>query len=223
MVIDNTQFLSKIDYGAISSYNTCDRDIKLLCLEAEKHGITTVVVQPAHLSYALKAAKGTELKIASLCSYPFGAYPPEVKEKEIEELIGLGADEVYMLACIGSVLEGNWGQINKEMEALIRASEGRTTKLIIEMSSLDDYQLERIVFLALEKGVDYLVTGTAFKPNNMGTPSLSRLKSLKRIGQGGIGIVVNGDSYRPEDLLTLTESGIDRILLENLNNIAIEV
>ena len=145
-----------------------ERDLRLLCLEAEKWGIPTVVVNPVNMALTAALAKGTGVKVAAAVSYPIGAYWPEAKALEVVDAVADGADEIYMAMAVGQFLDGKIAaQTVPEMAALVKNAQGRPTKLITEASVLSDEQKRMVCRLAIEAGIDYLVTSTNFAPSKL--------------------------------------------------------
>jgi len=212
-----------IDYANISSYRVSQRDIKLLCLEAEKYGISTIVVNPSFLPYTLDVVNKSKIKIAAVAAYPFGAYPPEIKKKEIEELIDIGVDEIYMLMDVGSFLDGKYEQINEEMRTLTTVARGRPTKLILESVALNDQGIELACRMAIENKICYLVTATGFAPNKLSGTTIDEIKKIKRITNDSIDVVASGDITNLEQAERMLKAGASRILIEQYSEAAQEL
>jgi len=190
-------------------------DIRLLCLEAEKYGVSTVLVNPVNVSLAAEFLEGSQAKVAAAISYPVGAYPPEIKEREVEDAIENGADEIVMLMAIGVFREGLHDQTRAEMEALVRAAGGRTSKIIIEAAALTDKQKETACRMAVEAGIDYVVTSTGFEPGGFSGATAEDVELLARAAGGAIGIVASGGIHTLEEALALLEAGASRICTQD--------
>lgn len=217
------EIIPYIDYANISSYKVNQRDIKLLYLEAERYGINTIVVNPSYLSYTLNVTNNSNVKVAAVAAYPFGAYPPRIKKKEIEELVRMGADEIYMLMAVGSFLDGNYEQINEEMRVLGTAANGRPTKLILEITALNDQEIKLACSMAIKNKIDYLVTATGFAPNELPGITVEEIKKIKRVVNDSIGIIVSGDIDSLKQIGDMLKAGASRILIEQFSAVAKEL
>lgn len=199
-----------IDYADLR-VDTQERDLRLLCLEAEKYGIPTVVVNPVNVELAASFARASGVKVAAAVSYPVGAYWPEAKALEIADAVEDGADEIYMVMSVGLFLDGRIEeQTIPEMAALVREAQGRPTRLITEASILTVEQKRTVCRLAAEAGIDYLVTSTAFDRSNLPPVTLEDIRVLAEAAGDSIGIMYRGDIGSAGRAAELLEAGITR-------------
>ncbi len=213
------QIANLIDYANLE-VDTQERDLRLLCLEAEKFGIPTVVVNPVNISLAATYAKISNVKIAAAVSYPVGAYWPEAKAMEIADAVEDGADEVYMVMSVGKFLDGRIAeQTFPEMAALVKEAQGRPTKLITEVSVLNDEQKQRICKLAMEAGINYLVTSTDFPQSNLPPVTLSDIHVLVEIAGDSMGIIYKGHLDCIEQVHDLLGAGISRFCTSAIHHL----
>ena len=113
-----------IDYADLR-VDTQERDLRLMCLEAEKLGIPIILVNPVNVSLVAHLAKMSNVKIAAAVSYPIGAYWPEAKAMEIADAVEDGADEIYMVMSMGLFLDGRVAeQTIPEIAALVKRGTG---------------------------------------------------------------------------------------------------
>jgi deoxyribose-phosphate aldolase len=199
-----------LDYANLE-VDARDSDIRLLCLEAEKHGIPTVLVNPVNVALASSFVRGTNVKVAGAVSYPVGAYTPAIKELEVEDAVDNGADEIVMLMAVGVFLDGLHEQTRAEMEGLVRAARGRTTKLIIEVAALSDEQKELACRMAIDAGIDYVMTSTGFAPGGFSGATVADVELLAKAAAGKIGIVASGDILITDQALAMLGGGASRI------------
>lgn len=213
--IMHQQIMPFIDYACVS-FETTEKDIRLAVLAAEKYGIKVILVNPIYVSLLKKFCKGKDINIASTAAFPIGAYPPEIKEKEIEELISMGVDEIYMLMDVGAFLDCNYIRIEKEMNLMVKAVKGKMTKYIIEAGLFNESQQELICNMAIKAGIDYIVTSANFVRNNIKSPTLADIKSLIRKANKKIGIISFSDIKSVKQMEELFKKGVSRICIENL-------
>lgn len=197
-----------IDYADLR-VDVQERDLRLLCLEAEKLGISTVVVNPVNVALTTSFAKRSNLKVAAAVSYPIGAYWPEEKGLEVADAVADGADEIYMVMAVGLFLNGQLDeQTIPEMAALAREANGRPTKLITELSVLTDEQKRTVCRLAIDAGIDYLVTSTNFAPSKLPPVTLDDIKTIAEVAGNSIGILHMGDVESVDQANKLREAGV---------------
>ena len=173
------QIASLIDFADLR-VDTRERDLRLLCLQAEKYKIPVILVNPGNVKLAKQISKGMNIEIASAVSYPVGAYFPEVKAQEIADAIADGADQIYMIMAVGAFIDG-WleQQTIPEFNYLVEKADGRPTKLVTEVSVLDSDQRRKVCDLAMESGIDFLVTTTDFDRSNLPQVTLKDIEFLE--------------------------------------------
>lgn len=216
-------FFSDIIYGKISSYQMSEQELRLKCFEVAFYGLDSLAVLPSYLEQARKiiSSEKLSLQLTAVSSYPSGTYPPEVKAKEIKKLISRGAEEVFMVLAAGSLRDGNYQQISKEIEILSEASGTKRNALILELSFLEKEEINFIIAEAADQGVDGLMISTSFEPNfeynNMVNPSFADIKNIKSICKGSLDLIVNAKFFTPKEIFALIRLGLDKIYIEDIS------
>lgn len=200
----------RLDYANLQ-VDARESDIRLLCLEAERYGIPIVWVNPVNVALASTIAGGTGVKVASVVSYPVGAYPPEVKELEVIDAVEQGADEIVMLMAVGVFLDGSYDQTRREMDGLVQAADGRPASIIIEVTALSDEQTIRACEMAIDAGIDAVVTSTGFRPGGFPDASAADVERIAAATDGRLDIVASGDIVSANHALTMLEAGASRV------------
>ncbi len=204
------QIAHRIDYADLR-VDVQERDLRLLCLEAEKYAIPTVVVNPANVALTRPLAEASGVKVAAAVSYPVGAYWADAKALEIADAVEDGADEIYMVMAVGLFLDGRIEeQTIPEMAALVREARGRPTRLITEASILTDGQKQAVCRLAAAAGIDYLVTSTSFAPSHLPAVTMADVRALVAAAGDSIGVIYSGDLDRAEQVRELLDAGVER-------------
>jgi len=104
----------------------------------------------------VEALRATGVRTASWIDLPFGCATSAGKAYEASELARAGADEIDLMPNVGFLLSGMEKEYLEDIRGVVTAAEGRTVKVITEMTLLTAAQLERAVTLAAEAGVSYL-------------------------------------------------------------------
>jgi deoxyribose-phosphate aldolase len=192
--------------------NTREKDIRLMCLEAEKFHIPTVVVNPCNVALASSLVRGTDVKVAAAVSYPVGAYPASAKAHEIDDAVVDGADEIYMVMAVGAYLS-DWKNdfLLPELEALKTHAAGRRTTFITEACVLSDEQKKEVVDLAIAAKIDFLAAGAGFTPSKLPDPTNAELETLVKAANGKIGITYMGEIADQKRALELLSLGVARL------------
>jgi len=210
LLISQKEFAQLI-YSTNLGIGLREADIRLSILEAEKYGITSVLVNPCNVSSAIDFIEQTAVKISAVTSYPIGAYPLEIKEFEIKEAICNGAESVVMLMGIGVFLDGFYEQTQAEMNMLANIAHDKTTFLMLEASALNDEQKVLACKMAIEVGIDFIITSTDFKPNGFGETTIEDVELLVEAAAGQIGIVAAGEIRTARQAITMLNAGACRI------------
>lgn len=213
------EIATRIDYADLR-VDTQERDLRLLCLEAEKFGVPTVLVNPVNVALTVSLAKGTGVKVATAVSYPVGAYWPEAKAMEVADAVEDGADEIYMVMAVGQFLDGKIDeQTIPEMAALVKEAQGRPTKLITEASILNDEHKRLVCQLAIEAGIDYLVTTTNFTPSKLPPVTLDDIRVLVEVAGDDLGIIFHGKLESRGQFDELLQGGVSRFCTTTIRNL----
>jgi deoxyribose-phosphate aldolase len=204
------QIAALIDYADLR-VDTRERDLRLLCLEAEKFGIPTVVVNPVNVTMTAGFARESKVKVAAAVSYPVGAYWPDAKADEIADAVADGADEIYMLMSVGRFLDERIEeQTIPELAALFREAQGRPTKLITEASVLTPEQKRTLCRLAIDAHIDYLVTSADFSRSHLPPVTLEDIRILVEAAGSNLGIIYHGDIAGVQQAKELLDAGVTR-------------
>jgi deoxyribose-phosphate aldolase len=91
-----------IDHTLLKPDATAE-DIDRLCTEALEYGFASVCVNPTWVKRAAENVRGSEVKVASVIGFPFGATPAAIKAMEARRAIRDGAREIDMVINIGAL------------------------------------------------------------------------------------------------------------------------
>ena len=128
-----------IDHTLLKPDTTAE-DIDVLCAEAKEYGFASVCVNPAWVKRAAKNLRGTEVRVASVVGFPFGATLPEIKAMEARRVLRDGAREIDMVINIGALKSGQHDVVQTDIAKVSDAchESGALNKVIIETSLLTD-------------------------------------------------------------------------------------
>lgn len=205
--ITRQQLAGSIDHTLLKIDSTYG-DIRRICLEAEKYHFAAVAINPVNVSLAAECLKGTGVKVCVALGFYLGGYPPEVKEFEARDAVKKGADELDMLMNVGALKSGNYGVIEEEVKGLVRAAEGRTTKLILETCLLTDEEVVKACQIAKACGADFVKTSTGFKKPGA---TVRHVKMMREAVGAKMGVKAAGGIGSTKDALALIEAGANRL------------
>ena len=185
-------------------------DILKLCAEAVEFGFASVCINPAWVSTAAAAVRGSSVKVCTVAGFPLGATLPAVKTFEAEEAVKLGAQEVDMVINVGALKSGDDERVEQDIRGVVEASRrgGALSKVILECALLTDEEKVRASCLAQRAGADFVKTSTGFGPGGATAHDVE----LMRLAVGPeMGVKAAGGIRSYDDLKAMVSAGATRI------------
>ncbi|MGH9777871.1 MAG: deoxyribose-phosphate aldolase [Candidatus Acidiferrales bacterium] len=185
-------------------------DILKLCAEAVEFGFASVCINPAWVSTAAAAVRGSSVKVCTVAGFPLGATLPAVKTFEAEEAVKLGAQEVDMVINVGALKSGDDERVEQDIRGVVEASRrgGALSKVILECALLTDEEKVRASCLAQRAGADFVKTSTGFGPGGATAHDVE----LMRLAVGPeMGDKAAGGIRSYEDVKAMVSAGATRI------------
>jgi deoxyribose-phosphate aldolase len=143
-----------------------------------------VCVYPNLIAAAKERLAGSSVKIASVATYfPSGQAPLDVKLREVEDAVALGADEIDMVIDRGAFLSGRYAKVFDEIVKVKEACGEAHLKVILEVSELGTYDnVRRASLLAMAAGADFIKTSTGKLPGAATLPvQLVMLEAIRDV------------------------------------------
>jgi deoxyribose-phosphate aldolase len=119
-------------------------------------------VYPNLVPTAVARLRGTGVKVASVATaFPSGQSPLDIKLRETEGVVAMGADEVDMVIDRGAFLSGRYAKVYDEIVQVKQACGEAHLKVILEVAELGTYDnVRRASLLAIAAGADFIKTST---------------------------------------------------------------
>lgn len=154
---------SYIDYTLLKP-NAKQTDIAALCATAKEQHFAAVCVPPMYVSYSRNLLANTEVKICSVVGFPLGYGHWEGKMWETRWLISQGVEELDMVVNIAEVKNENWTFVKHEMARFVDIckEDGIISKLILEVTLLDNTEIQRLCTILNEIKPNFAKTSTGF-------------------------------------------------------------
>ncbi len=204
---DLNDVASLIDHTSLKPTDT-PKKIETLANEAVQWNFKAVCVNPIYVSLASQLLKGTDIEVATVVGFPLGANAPETKVFETRKAIEDGATEIDMVMNIGQFLAKNYDFIRDEISKIVKASNGKPLKVIIETCYLGEEEIIRASEIAIEAGADFVKTSTGFGTAGAKEEHVRLMKAT--IGSKGK-IKASGGIRSFTDLKRMVKAGADRI------------
>lgn len=202
--------------NAISSYidNTalkpdCTPDvIEKLCKESIEYNCASVCVNPAYVPLVASLLKGTDVKVCTVIGFPLGMNASAVKAFEAAFAEKEGAEELDMVINVGMLKAGCDEYVQKDIEAVVKAANGKLVKVIIETCLLTDEEKVRACKLAKAAGADYVKTSTGFSTGGATTHDIALMRET--VG-ADMGVKASGGIRDYAAAKAMIEAGASRI------------
>jgi len=185
-------------------------EIERLCGEAVDLGFAAVCVNPWYVPLATELLRDSGVKVCAVVGFLFGANLPQVKMREAEEAIKLGAREIDMVQNIGALKSGQDDQVEEDIRGVAQISHrgGAICKVILETALLTTEEKVRAALAAKRAGADFVKTSTGFASGGATAADVALLRSV--VG-GGVGVKAAGGIRTLADLQAMVAAGATRI------------
>lgn len=185
-------------------------DIDVLCAEAKDYGFASVCVNPAWVKRAAQNLRGSDVRVASVVGFPFGATLPEIKAMEARRVLRDGAREVDMVINIGALKSGQHDVVRADIAKVSDACHevGALNKVIIETTLLEDEEKVMASHLALLAKADYVKTSTGYAG---GGATVHDVLLMRETVGPKMGIKASGGVRNREDAEEMIAAGATRI------------
>ncbi|MCB2155643.1 deoxyribose-phosphate aldolase [bacterium] len=150
-----------IDHTLLKATATED-EIRRLCEDARKHQFASVCVNSAYVPLCKEMLEGSGVSVCTVVGFPLGSMSSEAKAFETADAVTKGADEVDMVINVGKLQSGDFKYVCDDIRAVVSAARGRTTKVIIETSYLNNDEIVHACVLSKAAGADFVKTSTGF-------------------------------------------------------------
>jgi deoxyribose-phosphate aldolase len=198
-----------IDHTLLKPDATAD-DVDALCDEARTYAFAAVCVNPTWVRRCAQRLRGSDVKVASVVGFPFGASTTEVKALEARRAIRDGAREIDMVINVGALKSGDHELVRRDIEKVADACReaGAVCKVIIEAALLTDEEKVVASHLAKVAKADFVKTSTGYGPG--GATAHDVLLMRETVGPK-LGVKASGGIRSAEDAREMIAAGATRI------------
>ena len=176
--------------------------------EAKEYNFKSICVNPTHVKYAAERLNDSDVLVCTVIGFPLGATTTATKIFETEDAIKNGATELDMVINIGALKDGRFEDVQKDIEGVVGASNGKTVKVIIETVLLSDEEKVKASELAKAAGADFVKTSTGFAGGGA-TPE--DVKLMKDTVGDELEVKASGGVRSLEDFNKMIDAGATRI------------
>ncbi len=185
-------------------------DIDRLCAEAREYGFAAVCINPTWVRRAAERLRGTDVAVASVIGFPFGASTTDVKAVETRRAIRDGASEIDMVINIGALKCGMYDLVREDIARVSDACReaGAANKVIIEAALLTDEEKVVACRLAKEAKADFVKTSTGYAS---GGATVFDVALMREAVGPKMGVKAAGGIRTAEDVEEMIAAGATRI------------
>jgi deoxyribose-phosphate aldolase len=185
-------------------------EVDRLCDEAREFGFASVCVNPTWVRRCAQRLRGSQVKVASVIGFPFGASTTEVKALEARRAIRDGAREIDMVINVGALKSGDHELVFEDVAKVSDACReaGALNKVIIEAAFLTDEEKVVASHLAKRAKADFVKTSTGFGP---GGATVHDVLLMRETVGPKLGIKAAGGIRSAEDVREMIAAGATRI------------
>ncbi len=210
------EFAKMVDHTLLKPDAT-EKEVIRLCEEASHHHFAAVCVLPCYVRLAARKLRGTDVKVATVVSFPFGADTTAVKSAAVRDAITGGALELDVVMNVSKFLSGEFSyvadelaSINQEVSAVAMNNglNDVVIKVIIETSYLSDKMKRLATQIVASSGADFVKTSTGFASAGATT---SDVALLREEAPEGLAVKAAGGIRTLQDALDLLNAGASRL------------
>lgn len=185
-------------------------DIDRLCAEAAEHRFAAVCINPTWVRRAADDLRGTDVVVASVIGFPFGAATSEVKALETRRAIRDGAREIDMVINIGALKSGMLDLVREDIARVSDACHeaGAVNKVIIETALLSDEEKVIACQLAKQAKADMVKTSTGYAS---GGATVFDVALMRETVGPKMGVKAAGGIRTAQDVQDMIAAGATRI------------
>ena len=210
------EFAKTVDHTLLKP-DALEEDVRRLCREAAHYHFAAVCVLPCYVRLASRKLRGTDVKVATVVSFPFGADTTAVKAASVRDAIQGGASEIDVVMNISKFLSGEFAYVAEELASLngevsaVAMNNGlndAVLKVIVETGYLSDKMKRLAVQIVAASGADFVKTSTGFGPDGATSEDVSLLREE---APEGLAVKASGGIRTLEDALDLLNAGASRL------------
>jgi len=200
-----------IDHSLLRPDLTSD-DILRGCKEAIDYDFVCVCVNPAHVELAARTLSGTNVRVSSVVSFPFGLSTTDAKVTEAQIALSQGAREIDMVMNYSALRSGQLRFVEEDIRRVVDAAKAHhkdtIVKVILENCYLTERQKIDACTTAVQAHADFVKTSTGF---GAGGATVDDVRLMRRTVGPKIGVKAAGGIKTLEQALRMVDAGATRI------------
>jgi deoxyribose-phosphate aldolase len=202
---DPDEFAKKIHNTLVAPEATLS-DLESFCREAKERRFGAVVVQGCWVREA-KRILGDSVRLSVGVGFPMGGVTTESKVFEIRETSRQGADMFDVMPNIGYLKSGLDDRFRGDVEAMVRAADGRPVRTMLEFAILDREQKVKAAKLSEEAGAAGVKNSSGW--GRGGPATVEDIRLLRETVSSRVHVKASGGIRTLDTALALVGAGAD--------------
>jgi deoxyribose-phosphate aldolase len=195
-----------MDVSVLQTVST-EMDLALLVESAKKYHFICAFALSCYLPALVEALKEFDTLVGAPIGFPSGAELPQIKAFQAKTLYDIGCDEFDMVLNVGWLKSGQFGKVQKDIEAVRNVISGKPLKVIVEATYLTEKELIDACGIVINSGADYVKTGTGWAPK---PTEFKHIEIIAKAVNGKIKIKAAGGIKDYDTLCRMHEMGVSR-------------
>ncbi len=209
--------LAKMIDHSVLRPDASEDDVLAYCDQAMEFHFACVMVLPYWCHVARRRLRGSDVKVGTVISYPYGAVPTQVKIYEARQAVNAGATELDIVVNLPAVKSHDYATVQGDLEEVVTVSNlaGLTedgdailTKAIIEVGLTTREEQTRVCRIAKAVRADFIKTCTGIGPRGV---ALEDVKHIRQAVGREMGVKAAGGIRTIEQATALINAGANRI------------
>src|SRR5262245_213070 len=128
-----TRFARLFDHSIVRPDATREQ-VRQFAHTAARLGTASLSVQPHYIGFAVELLRGSGVLVGTVVGFPHGNETPSMKERQAEEVLDLGAEEIDMVMNIPALKNGERicsSAMSKELFESLRGSRSKSSPRIV--------------------------------------------------------------------------------------------
>lgn len=210
------EFAKTVDHTLLKP-EAVERDIHRLCEEAAHYHFAAVCIPPCYVRMAARELRNTDVKVATVISFPFGADTATVKAAAIRDAMSGGASELDVMMNISKFLSGEFSYVADELASLnqevsaVAMNNGMNDavfKVILETAYLTDKMKRLAVQIVAASGADFVKTSTGF---GTAGATIDDVALLRQEAPERLAVKASGSIRTLQDAIDMLNAGASRL------------
>lgn len=187
-----------------------EQQIDQAVMEALDNQFFSVMVNPYWVRHVHEKLVNSDVATACVIGFPLGANTTIIKVAESKQAIEDGVDELDMVINIGEMKNGNYQQVQKDIEAVVNEGHknGKIVKVIIETALLNDGEITKASEIVADAKADFVKTSTGFSTRGA---SVHDVELMKNAVGNRIGVKASGGIHDREQAEAMINAGATRL------------